>query len=670
MILRYLRPTAMLALGLMSALACAQWSARWDTTSSLDHKGIACAVDKRGNVYVAGPVVAGTNGTGSLIYEFGIVSYDENGGTRWSRVWQDAANDSAVPTGIAVDWEGNCYVSGVNNVIPGPPPPPSSPPKFVVVKFRASDGVTVWPNSGSGSGSGYTFNTGGIILTDSNLDGGGTHGRPWCAISMEDVPGSEPTFAITGPTNNGTTNLWRTAVFEADPNPTYGVRLKAGWPLDEFSSGDAESMAVAISSLDNSVYVTGRAHIDPVAEFVTVHYAAGGTLEPHPDLWQDHFHAPGKDAEGLSIAVDYLGTAYVTGYAIVSVGTDDVYEYETRELGRFSTTGNAGDPPDVHWHDEYWDALHPGINIGTSVNLSNEYSGTLRPYVYVTGLANSPASDLDIATFRYTSGSSGTGGVRQWSTEDRYNAHISPGNFSSADYWPSVLGAGLGNAYVIGSRYVSSDYDYILYGVTKTDTSRFSSVYNPYSHTDLGHYCATGGAGRMYFTGESKSLGSDLDFGTLQNQQTPQTVVPNLMAAWAGLGQQTNTTLYQVQGDDADYYQLTANQFTGKKTQLYMEVPISSTATELSLRVKGHVSIAGLREKVQIYSRRIADYQLVSDQSAATSDTTTVIPLKDDAAEYVDPSTGLAKVIVTYYGDVGLTNWTAYYGFIQLSTIN
>ena len=237
-----------LALTTLTSISSAQWPARWNPSGSAREEGKVVAVEHSGNVFVAG--ISTHSGRSDL--DFQVIKYDAAGYFQWARNYDGDANGDDIGTGLVVDWQGNCYICGVSDN--------GSHSKFAVVKY-APNGDLVWPSSGSGgSGAGaYEFDNGAIQLNDSNSDGIGHFAGEGaiCAIGIENVAGSQPTFAITGPSTSGTYNRWRTVVFEDDG---FGaVQIKSGWPVDESTSVEDEdqSYAVAISSADHTVFMTG-----------------------------------------------------------------------------------------------------------------------------------------------------------------------------------------------------------------------------------------------------------------------------------------------------------------------------------------------------------------------------------------------------------------------------
>lgn len=663
------KPVAMLAACLAFGISAAQtsWTSRWDISDPLAHKGVSVATDHRGNVYCAGPVLFSQTMT-SKVYRFGIVSYTATGVQRWATTWHDSSGvNSAVPTGIAVDWDGNCYVCGIDGIPTGGSGSgdPLVQRHFTVVKFR-QDGSTPWLTSTT-SNSVYKFDSGAIILNDSDYDGQSNYNSTYtgstddtavwrCAIAVQNVAGSQPRFAITGPSAHGNQQQWKTVVYVEDP--TDGVKvLGPNWPRYDFGNGGVdESMAIAISpdTSNNTVYVTGRALVSDDC-FTTTRIAADGSSL----VWEDHIPpiGSGKWSEGLSIAIDYDGNAYATGYVQLGSLTHEPSEYMTTEI---SAAGSS------LWRTPYVaNPLNPGSSRGTSISLSFErdvLDQVTVPFVNVTGI--SFADGYDIATLRYN-----TSGVAQWTGDGSHHYAASLDTDLDTVLWPTALGAGKGNAYVLGSR-KSGNYDYVFYGLTSAKTYRVSPATYGGTFDDYGRSCVTGGAGLMYFTGQSPPTASDIDFLTGSN---PQTVTRSWVTSVLGMqldhGLAWTPDPAMINADDGVYWGGTALMSGGIWTFMaHFDIPVPTGATEMSIRLNGHAAI-GVREKVEIYNKRIAGYEVVSDMLTGNSDLDTVIPLKDDPKEYMD-SLGVASVRVTYYGGAALTGWNARFDLVELDTIN
>jgi len=514
---------------------------------------------------------------------------------------------------VSCDWEGNVYCTGISKDA-------DDDGHFMAVKLNGSTGLTVWPNSGSHSSPDYDFHNGAIKLSDDSSDGLDGMAVPICAMSMKNEPGDEPTFAITGPTNpSGGGGKWRTVVFEYDS--TNGVRVKSGWPVDDFGDHAADiSRAVAIGT-DNTVYVTGGVHVDGDAEqFTTVRYKAGGNNVSPVRYWTDDdwITAANKGSHGKAIALDYDGNAYVTG---------DLIGGTAPEIGTAKLKKEASSPHQEAWRDYY----HPcdGSASPNSISLSFEIEDdAIKTYTYVTGLRTTEGfiGSKDVLTIRYL-----TTGVRDWfvnsSTLNQAGLHVEA--------------IGYGNAYVAGSN----DLDYLINGYRRSGTARFTASYDNDDENDEARSCVVGAAGLAYYTCVSPESGQD-DLLTLSHTESHDTLAPRSADVTRGIGTGDETG---VAGSDDSYLQMDTETGDGKVIAEFGGVVTTSSPTELSVTIEGHVSTSGIRERVEVYDQIIGDYVWVADQPATTSDAKTVIPLKDDPKQYIDGS-GKVNVRVTYYG--------------------
>lgn len=329
------------ALCLAILLVCASsfgqsWPARYDD-ANLDDQANAVAVDHQGNVIVVGTVTNESEDKDAF-----CISYSPTGTVNWSKRYANSDDGDDFGTGVAVDWQGNVYMCGVTTT------GGSRNRDFFVKKMRHSDGDTAWPNSGSGYG--FDFDNGAIRLSDESEDGVDVHdsAKRKCAIAIIDEPGSQPNFAITGPTDSGNgDSRWRTVLFQDDG---FGaVEIAPGWPVDQFGDiedEDDQPNAVAIYS-DSSVYVTGGVHSSNATEnFTTIrYYSAGGGADPFYYWIKTLAPLSGKPGEGTAIALDKDGNAYATGYLHDSAGND----YATLKILK----DPDGFDPVTPWTNEY-----------------------------------------------------------------------------------------------------------------------------------------------------------------------------------------------------------------------------------------------------------------------------------------------------------------------------
>jgi predicted secreted protein len=81
------------------------WTAAYNFPGSGDHVAYAIAVDKNGSVYVTGRSIGDS-------YDYATVKYDSDGNELWVARYNGPANRSDQASSIAVDADGNVYVTG------------------------------------------------------------------------------------------------------------------------------------------------------------------------------------------------------------------------------------------------------------------------------------------------------------------------------------------------------------------------------------------------------------------------------------------------------------------------------------------------------------------------------------------------------------------------------
>lgn len=642
--LTIIRVCLFMAATLLYATAFAQFPARYNQAGGNDTAS-AVIVDHAGNLYVVGTVyVNSTNG-----YDLECVSYDASGNQRWHYEYNGPDSKNDYGTGIVCDWQGHLYCCGVSKDTNGKG-------HFFVVKLNPADGSFVWPSSGSG-GSGnnaYRFYNGAIQLNDNSDDGIDRIDSGYlCAIAIENVAGSQPTFAITGPTkpNGGSYNKWRTVVFETDGSGA--VQIKSGWPVDDFQTvnDNDQSYAVAIAP-DHTVYVTGGVHSSTTSEaMTTVRYYASGTSYDPLTYWVDRAETlNGKGGKGKSIAVDLSGNAFVTGYR---VDGSPVTQYETRKI----LQGASGDGDLATWHKEYEPSLSE--NKANSICLSYEVvSGVLTTFAYVTGQSYVyQGSSLDIATIRYA----GSDGNPEWSGDGakRYTGS------GYDDAGMQVVSSGNGNAYVIGLTGNGTNDDYVLLGYDKTGSNLFSAVTYNNGGLDRGYALAIGSAGSVFYTGTSADSGQ-LDFYTdiKSGFGTIDTKVPWSLSYTGGA--QPSGSVSDVQSSNDAYYSLhglvSGNNYLDMV--FIFETTINSQSPqEITVTVESHVDKDDHGQKVEAYDYLNSSWVLVADQPATNgTDSSIVVTLPGDPARYIGDSDA-AKIRVTTYVYPGYSHGSHYVFF-------
>src|SRR5687768_15967535 len=96
---------------LLCAIGSAQWPARWHPTAATDDDAECVAVDRRGNVFVAGRTKFFSGGTD---WDYGIVKYSPSGAKIWETHYDGTATADDIPTALEVDESGFIYVAGTS----------------------------------------------------------------------------------------------------------------------------------------------------------------------------------------------------------------------------------------------------------------------------------------------------------------------------------------------------------------------------------------------------------------------------------------------------------------------------------------------------------------------------------------------------------------------------
>jgi hypothetical protein len=424
-------------------------------------------------------------------------------------------------------------------------------------------------------------------------------------------------------------------------------------------------MAVAINPADNTVYVTGGKHTaTEQEEFYTVRYKAGGNTFSEPRIWEDHWvEYVGKPSHGVDIALDYSGNAYVTGPLLeyLGSGTNHHGQTGTRRINKEPTSTPL--QSDVAWSTLY--QTEDG-NSPNSLSLSFEFeSGVIKTYTYVTGEQNVlglGTGGRDVFTLRY-----------QWDGDEDW--HVPFGAFDKDDYGLHVAAAGRGNAYVTGMRHGGTNTlgDYLLAGYRRANTTRFTPASYSNSGEDEGRWGAIGGAGLLYYTGASAGTSTGFDFATQQHVETASPSNPSgTNGYFVQAGTYTSGGLSDLSSADSNYLIVAAA--TNAHTPVVFvnfEGTVSTSATELSIHLLGQVTgsgATGVREKVEVYDLLTNAYVMIADHPASVStDSPVALPLKNDAAQYIDGS-GIVKIRVSYYGGTS-SSWSAKYNLVRWDII-
>ncbi len=345
------------------------WVRRYNGPGNGDDVAYTLAVDDNGNVYVTG-----LSYNDSLNLDYATIKYVPNGDALWVRRYNGEGNGNDVAYAIAIDNSGNVYVTG------------SSGGDYGTIKY-SSFGDTLWVRLYNGPGNGNDI--------------------AW-ALAVDD----SGNVYVTG-TSADSDNLFDYVTIKYNSSgDTLWLRRYDGL------KDERDAYALKVDNFGN-VYVTGTADYycswegDPCyGDYATIKYAPNGDT-----LWIRRYNGlEGRVSFDVAtaLAVDDSGNVYVTGY---SYGSGTSYDYATI---KYTSSG------DTLWVRRYNGPENYG---DVAYALAADDSGN----VYVAGF-----SGRDYATVKYSS----TGDIL-WVR--RYNG---PGNSEDEAFALAVDDSG--NVYVTG----------------------------------------------------------------------------------------------------------------------------------------------------------------------------------------------------------------------------
>ena len=313
------------------------WTNFFNGPDNNQDQATAIAVDKNGNVFVTGSS-AGTGG----YPDYATVAYSSAGVALWTNRYNGysgAGFKRAIPAALAADSNGNVFVTGQTY--------DGSSYDAATIKY-SSAGTPLWTNLYIGPAN--ASDGGKALAVDSNGD--------VLVAGFYSYSGSS--YYLTLKYSNAGTLLW-TNLYDA-------------------GGGDNVAYAVAVDGT-GSVFVTGRSSGSGTgADYATVAYSGTGL-----PLWTNFYNGPGNTNDDIAyyIAVDSSSNVIVTGSS-TGLGTGE--DYATIKYS------NAGVPL---WNNRYdgpaqGDDFPAGIAVDRGGN------------VFVTGSSTATNGYLDYATVAYS----------------------------------------------------------------------------------------------------------------------------------------------------------------------------------------------------------------------------------------------------------------------------
>jgi len=402
------------------------WVARFDRSYHTNDWSSALAMDQAGNVYVTGY----SPGVGTCP-DYVTLKYDPLGNQLWSAVYNSPMNRSDVASALALDVDGNVYITGDSYIgvrtyrdyatvkhdslgnqlweaLYDGPAGETDDAQALVIDASGNAYVTGY-SEGVGTGLDYAtikYDSLGNQLWVARYDGPAS-GNDWAYAIATDANGY---IYVTGPSRGvDTDNDCATVKYDSLGNELWVARYNGP------ASGSDWVGAIAIDGRGD-IYITGNSDgVGTDKDYITIKYDSLGN-----ELWVARYDGPasGRD-HARRLATDASGNVYITGYS-EGVGTHE--DYATI---KYDSLGN-----------ELWVARYDGPTSGEddAHALDVDADGS----VYITGRSRGVGTYDDYATIKYDSS-----GNEVWVI--RYDG------LASGDDWAFDLAVDdCGNVYVTG----------------------------------------------------------------------------------------------------------------------------------------------------------------------------------------------------------------------------
>ena len=385
-----------------------KWKTVWNGSANGDDEAFSIALDRSGNVYVTGRSMGSSTG-----FDFVTIKYNSSGVRQWSARYSTPGNAFDFAKSIAVDYNGNVYVTGEGGQ------GPNSTSDYITIKYN-TNGTRLWVRNYDGPGRnddanalalddyGNVYVTGkspaGIDLDEQDMDYAtvkyNTNGQQlWVrrydgpyvgnvfdeALDIKvDRSGNVYITGRSAASNAESSNDYATVKYNTNGTQQWAVRYNG--PGN--STDDALSLAVDASQ---NVYVTGYSAAgfeETNFDYATIKYNANGQ-----QAWVSRYNGPANDHDRASaVALDGNGNVYVTG---LSLGVGTSYDFATikydaagvqQSVARYNGPGNNVDGTG------YFISFFTSHPIGVDRNFN----------VYVTGLSTGIGTGFDMTTIKYS----------------------------------------------------------------------------------------------------------------------------------------------------------------------------------------------------------------------------------------------------------------------------
>lgn len=422
---------------------------------------------------------------------------------QWLNRYNGTANGTDQAVSLAIYGSDNIYVTGISTgMVTGS--------DVVTIKYDPLTGDTIWTSRYAGLSTdqvnAITCDANAVYVTGRTFN----INMNTLTIKLDAVTGSTIWVRTYNAPGNGGDNGY---AIEVDPSGNVfaaGVgivageqkvvilkydsagNLAAGWPFiytGPLSTVNDEARAIKVD-VSGNVYVTGRANISGLADYLTLKVNSAGVLQ-----WTKRYNGP-FNSEDYCVAL-VLDNTQSNVYAGGTSFRGGVQNYFIIKYN-----ASTGDSVRAASYDG------PSFNIDILSAMAIDYANN----VYVTGYSFDAASSFDYATLKFNSSL-----VQQWAT--RYN-----GTGNGVEAASSIAVDIYGNVYVSGRSLGSGtndDYATVMYN--SAGTEKWVARYNgPAGGSDASNFVAVDNSGNVYVTGRSAGIGTGAnDYATLKYRQIP-----------------------------------------------------------------------------------------------------------------------------------------------------
>jgi len=298
-----------------------KWIKQYEGPGGSEDKPTAIAVDSSGNVYVTG------NSVGLLYHDYATIKYNSAGDTLWIRRYNGLASDEDYATALAIDKDGNVYVTGYSAGT-------GSLTDCATIKY-SSAGVQQWVSLYNGPSNSYDYAFAISVDVSGNVYIAGTTYssttlndyltvkynssgvQQWVQTYNDSINGYD---YVNSMSLDGLGNVYITGQSLGFATVKYNSSGVEQWIRKYNGLGYGNDVASAVKTdLSGNVYVTGNNITLSSSEFATIKYNTSGVQQ-----WLQTYDAIGY-SYSYAMALDTAGNVYVTGKS--SNGT--TYDYAT-----------------------------------------------------------------------------------------------------------------------------------------------------------------------------------------------------------------------------------------------------------------------------------------------------------------------------------------------------